>query len=264
MALLIALGVVVAAPTAHATPARTQITVLYDNGHWETTANAHESRPSLSLSKLYLGQWVLQHGAPEDKAQVEHMIRVSDDGIATRLDRKYPQAIPSIIQAYGLSQTHYSGYWGTSSTSSNDVAKFLQAIRHDPVAAPIRLGMYNVAPHGADGYPQNYGTGTLPGIQGTKYGWSNDRTINASASYGPGYVVVANTYGSAATHTQDVQAGVHINAPVAPLEALSSAHITNGADVKQRVACWDPHGLRHGIHDDWLFPRVAADAIPAC
>ena len=212
-AVVLAIGIsMMAAPTAHAddvihtTPARTQITILYDNGHWQTTANAHESRPSLSLSKIYLAQWVLQYGDEEDKEKVEPMIRLSDDGIATYLDHKYPQAIPSIIKDYGLTQTYYSGYWGTSQTSSNDVAKFLQAIRYDPVAFPSRVGMFNVAPHGADGYPQNYGTGTLPASLGTKYGWSNDHTINASASYGPGYVIVANTYGSAEDHTHDVHA----------------------------------------------------------
>ncbi len=33
--------------------------------------------------KLYLAYWVLQHGAPADKARVENMIRFSEDGTAT-------------------------------------------------------------------------------------------------------------------------------------------------------------------------------------
>ena len=109
----------------HAVPARTQITVRHDSGATVSTANAHESRPALSLSKLYLGYWVLKYGAPADKARVEHMIRVSDDNVATDLDRRYPQAIPSTIHEFGLRETHYTGYWGTTcllytSTSPRD------------------------------------------------------------------------------------------------------------------------------------------------
>lgn len=88
-----------AAPAASAqdlgaVPGRTQVAIQYTDGTRAGTANAHESRPALSLSKLYLGYWVLKYGAPEDKAQVFEMIRVSHDGIASNLDARYPQAIP--------------------------------------------------------------------------------------------------------------------------------------------------------------------------
>ena len=82
----------------HSVPERTQITVRHDSGATVSTANSHESRPALSLSKLYLGYWVLKYGSAADKAQVENMIRYSDDNVASDLDRRYPQAIPSIIQ----------------------------------------------------------------------------------------------------------------------------------------------------------------------
>ena len=86
----------------HAVPARTQITVRHDSGATVSTANAHESRPALSLSKLYLGYWVLKYGAPADKARVEHMIRVSDDNVATDgspLPAGHPQYHPRVRSA---------------------------------------------------------------------------------------------------------------------------------------------------------------------
>mgnify|MGYP002759236673 FL=1 len=193
-------------------PARTQITVRHDSGATVSTANSHESRPALSLSKLYLGYWVLKYGAPADKARVEHMIRVSDDNVATDLDRRYPQAIPSIIHEFSLRETHYTGYWGTTTTSTEDVARFTSRIQHDPIAAPIMTGMANAAPVAADGYRQDFGTSRIPGVIGTKFGWSDNRRIHASVSTASGFTVAANTYGDAATHTADVTRAVH-NAP---------------------------------------------------
>ncbi len=78
-------------------PPRTQMTVRYADGHVASTGNSHESRPALSLVKLYLGMWVLKYGAPEDKARVENMVRFSEDATAGDLERRYPQAIPGII-----------------------------------------------------------------------------------------------------------------------------------------------------------------------
>lgn len=99
----------VAAPSAQAltfdpgkVPPRTQMTVRYADGNSVSTGNGHKSRPALSLAKLYLGMWVLKYGAPEDKARVENMVRFSEDGTASDLERKYPQAIPSIIGEYRL------------------------------------------------------------------------------------------------------------------------------------------------------------------
>jgi len=59
--------------------------------------------------------------------------------------------------------------------------------------------MTQAAPVAADGYPQDFGTATLPGVTGTKFGWSDDPTsIHASASIGPDLVVSAHTWGTAA------------------------------------------------------------------
>lgn len=197
-------------------PPRTQMTVRYADGHVASTGNSHESRPALSLVKLYLGMWVLKYGAPEDKARVENMVRFSEDATAGDLERRYPQAIPGIIGEYQLGETHHNGYWGNTTTSTEDLSRFLGAISTDPVAAPIMKGMATAAPVAADGYRQDFGTARIPGVMGTKFGWSDDRQVHASASFGPGYTAAANTYGSPADLTADVLGAVEVAAPPAP------------------------------------------------
>lgn len=245
--LLLALGLTVpaaAAPSADAltsVPDRTAISVHYENGDQAGTFNAHQPRPALSLSKLYLGYWVLYHGTPADKAQVEHMIRVSDDAMASQLDARYPQAIPEIISDFELANTNYSGFWGTSQTSVDDVARFISEIRPDPVAAPLLAGMSTAAPVAADGYAQNFGTATLPGAQGTKFGWSDDRSIHATVTFGPGWVAAASTHGSTDTLTADVQAA---GLPLAP--AVGS----NSGEIIDRLDCLDPLGSSGALSRD--------------
>lgn len=216
-------------------PSRTQITLRTSGGGVVSTPNANESRPALSLSKLYLGYWVLKYGAPQDKARVEEMIRVSHDGIANDLDRKYPQAIPGVIREFGLRNTHYNGYWGATTTSTNDVSRFTQRIYGDPVAAPIFRGMNNAAPVAADGYRQDFGTARIPGVVGTKFGWSNNRQINASVSTGRGFVIAANTYGPASTHTRDVLGAVRPDAPGRPSAPSGSSLAGDVRDAAANV-----------------------------
>ena len=211
-----------AAPAAQAmtfdpgkVPPRTQMTVRYADGTVVSTPNGHESRPALSLVKLYLGTWVLKYGAPEDKARVENMIRFSEDATASDLERKYPQAIPGIIGEYQLGETHHNGYWGNTTTSTEDLARFVGAISTDPAAAPIMKGMATAAPAASDGYRQDFGTARIPAILGTKFGWSEDGQVHATASFGPGYTVAANTYGSPADLTADVLGAVDVPTPPA-------------------------------------------------
>ncbi|AZA08874.1 hypothetical protein [Corynebacterium pseudopelargi] len=241
-------------------PDRTQITVQTPVGIHASTPNADESRPALSLSKLYLGYWVLHHGAPEDKAKVEPMIRFSDDRIASELDATYPQAIPEVIAQFGLGQTHYNGFWGNTTTSTNDMARFLQAIALDPVAWPLINGMRTAAPVAADGYRQDYGTATLPGIWATKFGWSDDcQSVHATASFGPGFVVAANTFGPAPQLTQDVQ------------QALSAqALLGQGSSTVSAVPLWSVRdqlsgvvdaSVLSGLADSVLVPTVVLDAL---
>lgn len=206
-----------------AVPPRTQLTLRVEGGPTVATANADESRPALSLAKLYLGHWVLHHGSPGDAARVEDMIRYSQDGTATQLDAAYPQAISATAAEFGLANTHYNGFWGHTTTSTNDVTAFLNAVRYNPVDAPLIRGMETAAPVAADGYRQDYGTATLPGVTGTKFGWSDDHTINATASIGPGFSVAASTYGPPAQLTQDVQGALVPDAPAVPAAPLAPA-----------------------------------------
>ena len=194
-----------AQPTIPA-PTRTAISIDHTPTRLHLgTANEHESRPALSLIKLYLADWVLSHGAPEDAADALALIRTSDDAAATRLHARYPGAIAATAAYYGLHSTHAAAHWGNSTTSTFDVNRFLVAKMTTDPDSPVLQAMREVAPVAADGYPQDFGTATLPMIEGTKFGWSDDRTsIHATASIGPGLVVSAHTYGTAAEHTRDI------------------------------------------------------------
>ena len=251
-----------------AAPARTQIIMMKDNGEVIETPGAHESRASLSIVKLYLGHWVLQHGAPEDKALVYEMIRSSHDGIASNLDRKYRQAIPDTIGRFRLAETNYRGRWGDTTTSVHDMAAFVRAVRTDPAARPLIDGMRNPAAVAADGYPQNFGTATLPGIEGTKFGWSDKRDVHATVSFGPGFVVAAHTFGSAQVHTDDVRRAVHTDGLVAGEQQIQIGGVTipvaSGAELKARTRCTKTEQFWQGVPDTVLVPRYVLDAIPAC
>ena len=251
-----------------AAPARTQIIMMKDNGEVIETPGAHESRASLSIVKLYLGHWVLQHGAPEDKALVYEMIRSSHDGIASNLDRKYRQAIPDTIGRFRLAETNYRGRWGDTTTSVHDMAAFVWAVRTDPAARPLIDGMRNPAAVAADGYPQNFGTATLPGIEGTKFGWSDKRDVHATVSFGPGFVVAAHTFGSAQVHTDDVRRAVHTDGLVAGAQQIQIGGVTipvaSGAELKARTRCTKTEQFWQGVPDTVLVPRYVLDVIPAC
>ncbi|MDO4928286.1 MAG: hypothetical protein Q3976_04410 [Corynebacterium sp.] len=188
-------------------PSRTQIS--FDNtitGFHTGTANEHESRPALSLIKLYIAEYVVNHGDPGEIPTAQEMIRNSDDNLASQFYSKYPQSVSVTATEFGLNETHAASHWGNSTTSSYDVNKYLVAKRQTDPNSPVLLAMTQMNPVAADGYHQDYGTATLPGVQGSKLGWSDDRSsVHASASFGPGFVVSANTYGTAEQHTQDVQ-----------------------------------------------------------
>lgn len=218
LALVVAVGLAPAAEAMDVKPGaaggRTAVAVYHPNGSWTGSPDAHQARPALSLSKLYLGYWVLRHGHPGDKAQVEHMIRVSSDGVAAQLDRKYPHAIDAVARDFGLQNTARRGRWGNTATSAYDVAKFVSMIRNDPVAFPIIQGMRTAAPFAQDGFPQDYGTSRLPGAEGTKFGWSDDRSsYTATVSFGPGWTAAAMTVGDKGANTHDALALIDPNLP---------------------------------------------------
>ncbi|AXK87940.1 hypothetical protein IU443_18415 [Nocardia farcinica] len=187
-------------------PPRTAISVRTDIGMAWGTGNEHERRGALSLAKLYLVDYALRHGdgSAQDLELGERMIRYSDDGAASTLAAKYPGAIEAIATEYGLTETAGAD-WTTSSTSTADVATFLAAKTRTDPASPILGWMATAAPTAADGTPQDWGTAQIPGVLGTKWGWSDFGVPEvASASFGPGFTVAAHTYGSPDEQTADV------------------------------------------------------------
>lgn len=204
---------------------RTAVAVYHPNGTWTGSPDAHQPRRALSLSKLYLGYWVLRHGSPAEKRQVERMIAVSSDSIAAQLDRAHPQAIDAVARDFGLRNTYRNGRWGATRTSAYDVAKFVNDIRTDPVAIPIIRGMRNAAPVAQDGFHQNYGTSRLPGAEGTKFGWSDDRrTATATVTFGPGWVASALTYGNVGANTHDALSWIRPELPMPVTSSVGPFH----------------------------------------
>lgn len=196
-------------------PARTQVTVAHSaTGFRAGTANQHESRPALSIVKLYIADYVFAHGTPADQADATRMLQTSDDGIASRLYAKYPQSISTTANAYGLNDTHDPGYWGDSTTSTADSVTYLEAKKRQDPGSPVLAALASASPVAADGMRQDYGTAVLPGVIGTKWGWSDDRTsFTASASYGADFSVAAQTNGPAAQLTGDVVDAFQPSAP---------------------------------------------------
>lgn len=184
---------------------RTDVVVYHPDGHWTGSPHARETRPALSLAKLYLGYYVLANGTPEEQGKVLRMIRVSDDLLAVEFDEEYPDAINKVAEEFELEDTYSTGYWGKSGTSPYDLAKFVTMIRDDPVAEPLIRGMANHAPYAQDGMKQDFGTDQLDGAIGSKFGWADDReSAFGSVSFGSDWVAAAMTYGDVDEHTDDV------------------------------------------------------------
>ncbi|AKE41878.1 putative secreted protein [Corynebacterium kutscheri] len=186
---------------------RSQFTAIsLGDGTWQGTSSQRLARSALSLSKLYIADYVLSHGTLIERGMVEPMIRESNDDMATILFQRYPESIAEIAKKYHLYSTKPAEHWGYSQTSSFDVAYFLyQLIRNNP-QSPILEWMRTIAPAAADGTEQNFGTALLNGVEGSKLAWSNDHTLFSSASFGDGYVVVAMVQGDADDLNHYVQA----------------------------------------------------------
>lgn len=211
---------VVDAGGAIAAPERTSISLHGVTGQ-QATANAHESRPGLSLVKLYIADWVFKHGTADQRSQATQMIRTSDDGIATRLYAAHPQSIRETAAVYGLGGTAAGATWDSSRTSAADVAAFVDSKRRTNPADPVLAAMASASSVAADGYPQDYGTAQVPGAIGTKWGWSDDRaSVHASVSFGADFTVAAITYGTRDQHTADVRAAMSGTAPSSPLPGI--------------------------------------------
>ncbi|WP_330253585.1 class A beta-lactamase-related serine hydrolase [Nocardia sp. NBC_00565] len=173
------------------------------------TSNEYEMRTGLSLVKLYMVDYALHRGdgSATDLALAERMIRYSDDSAADALGAKYPEAIDAIAAEYGLTGTRSGPAWGSSYTSTADVATFLATKKRTEPGSPIFTWMAAAGAQAADGTSQDWGTARLPGVQGSKWGWSDSGPLEvASASFGAGFAVAAHTRGTPEDQTADVTA----------------------------------------------------------
>lgn len=169
------------------------------------TATERFARPALSLSKLYIADYVFEHGDLDEKYLAVDMVSTSSDSSAEVLFDAYPEAIDATADKYGLLSTRGAERWGYSVTSTYDVVKFLAALIDKDPTSPILVAMAASDPVAADGYEQNWGTHVLPGVIGTKWGWSDDRQLHSSVSFGEDFVVAAAVTGDAEDLTRLVQ-----------------------------------------------------------
>ncbi|MFI8568137.1 hypothetical protein ACIGGF_16425 [Rhodococcus sp. NPDC078407] len=204
-------------------PSRTSISYEHvPTGTYVGSAEDNSPRPGLSTVKLYMADYIVRFGdgSARDRDLSARMVQVSDDGAASELDRKYPQAIGATAAEFGLTSTSRGGFWGNSSTSTADTVRFLAAKKRTDPASPILAWMATAAPVARDGFAQNWGTSLLPGVIGSKWGWADDRSsVVASASIGADFVVASNTYGPSRSNTDDVLAtlgDLELTAPPAP------------------------------------------------
>ncbi|WP_288820085.1 hypothetical protein [uncultured Corynebacterium sp.] len=188
---------------------RTQMAVSYEPvGVGYSSQASQRPLPALSLIKLYIGQYVLEHGTADDAERVEKMISRSDDELAADFYRKYPESVDSLATEYGLFNTSGGEKWGVSRTTAEDVVSFISQLRLKHPNSEVLEAMRHWSPVAADGYRQNFGLAGLPGSEGAKMGWSNRRSWHSSVVFGPGYVMAAITEGGKYAHTEDVAEGI--------------------------------------------------------
>lgn len=186
--------------------AKSQLTyVRLNDGMHLGTANEKLSRPALSLAKLYIADYVLEEGTDKEKYEALHMISTSDDDIAEELFVTYPESIDDVATKYGLNSTQAGPHWGNSLTSTYDVVKFVSALRDEDNTHPILVAMSQPDEVAADGYEQDFGTAVMSDVIGTKWGWSNNRQIHSSVSFGQNFIVAASVNGSARDLTRLVR-----------------------------------------------------------
>lgn len=272
------------------TNGRTQVSVDHLTGLHVGTPNENEARYSLSLTKLLIADYVFEHGSPEDKVKASEMISRSNDGLASELSGRYPQAIQAKVDQYQLRSAVPAGTWGNWRFSSADWSRYLTAKhREDPAATgPLLMAMRNSTPQGADGYNQRYGVALLPGVQGWKSGWSDDRsTYHASVGFGGGWSVAVQTNGNAGDLNYDLaqalDSGVGMN-PAGPTDtvnyparAVAQAGIdSTRAWIEQNVGHVDPQAanaiagsVAHGsapvvnvVPEFIPMPAFVAQALP--
>ena len=181
---------------------------LHD-GMYMGSAAEHDPRPALSLIKLYIATYVIEQGEYEDKYEALGMIASSSDKSAEELFKKYPDSIDKIAKEYHLESTKAGETWGYSETSTYDVASFISQLIKRDETHPVLVAMSHADPVSEDGYDQDYGTAKLSNVVGSKWGWSNDKTINSSVSFGKNFVAAASINGSADDLTDYVKSEIN-------------------------------------------------------
>ncbi|WP_290219760.1 hypothetical protein [Corynebacterium atrinae] len=166
------------------------------DGHRTGTATERFARPALSLSKLYIADYVLERGSLAEQYEAIEMISSSDDRSADDLYEKYPTSITAVARKYGLTSTRADEQWGYSVTSTYDVVSFIAQLMQKNPTHPILVAMAEASPVAADGYGQDFGTSTLPGVIGTKWGWSDAGDLHSSVSFGENFIVAAAVTGT--------------------------------------------------------------------
>jgi hypothetical protein len=215
------------------TDPRTQMSVSYSPiGVGYSTDEDQRPLPALSLIKLYIGQYVLEHGAAADAKRVEKMVSRSDDDLAAEFYELYPESVDSIAEEYGLFSTFGGEKWGVSRTTASDVVSFISQLRLRDSDSVVLQAMREWSPVAADGYRQDFGLAGLPGSEGAKMGWSNQRTWHSSVVFGPGYVMAAITEGGKLDHTKDVAEGID---GVEYKDLLKSSNKNDGNSKKARA-----------------------------
>lgn len=142
--------------------------------------------PTASMVKLFLAEDLLHRArsgaitlTPGDRAQLEVMIRSSDDPAASDFWVRFDGArmVRDVAARYGLSATSPParwGQWGETMTTANDLAWFLvrlPVVAHPDDAALLQGWMRTATPTAADGFDQQFGAfGTLPDAA-VKQGW---------------------------------------------------------------------------------------------
>ena len=142
-----------------------------DNSKLGSTSD-RMARPALSLAKLFIAEYVLDNGTAAEKELVDALITESSDAAADQLRALYPEAIDEVAEDYRL-------------------------LKDEDPKHPLLEMMKRTVPVAADGYEQDFGTAKLPGVQGSKWGWSDDRTLHSSVSFGKDFVAAAAITGSA-------------------------------------------------------------------
>lgn len=227
---------------------------LHDGMHMGS-ASEHEARPALSLIKLYIATYVMEKGEYEDKYEALDMIASSSDKSAEDLFDKYPDSIDTIADEFNLESTKAGEQWGYSQTSTYDVASFISQLIDRDETHPVLVAMAHADPISEDGYRQDYGTAKLSNVVGSKWGWSNDKSINSSVSFGENFVAAASITGSSddlTDYVKDEVTGKNLGKAterflkykdgedVPPIETSTSESSTTSSSKKDKTSSKEP------------------------